>query len=447
MLWNPPFRLYTAAMQPRTLANTVDEARAFLARGNLPVADIVCRAVLGREPQNAAAWAVLAAVAAELGLPGHVLEYASRALELGHAGSDTRALRERAAAMPSRPPANAAGERFLLAKAWGYGFFSDVDQTLGLLLAAEFSGRTPVIHWGANSLFGGSEERSAFTDFFEPVSALSVHDLLGRGYDFYPDKWRDDNLRQERINRYNGPGSRTSAVQLLSRPEQVVVGDFHTGVVTLLPWAPADHPLHGKSVEEAYQYLIDRFLRVRRDIREEIDAFAATHFTRRPIIAAHARGSDKYLEDPQLEMKINAYPQVINHLAQGRADTSIFLITDSSTVRDAFAQLYGSRLITTESTRTATREGLHYQPHEDRRRLGVEVLKDVYLAAQCDAFLGMGSSNVSCMVHHLRTLPPGREAIIPPLLTHTPNPYIYMSAEEQEPLFGPAAAERLRNRL
>jgi len=45
-------------------------------------------------------------------------------------------------------------EKFLLIKAWGYGFWSDVSHVLGQLLVAELTGRTPIVHWGQNSLFG-----------------------------------------------------------------------------------------------------------------------------------------------------------------------------------------------------------------------------------------------------------------------------------------------------
>ena len=60
---------------------------------------------------------------------------------------------------PSNPqgrihPSDYEGEqRFLLIKAWGFGFWSDVLHVLGGLMLAELTRRQPVVFWGSNSLY------------------------------------------------------------------------------------------------------------------------------------------------------------------------------------------------------------------------------------------------------------------------------------------------------
>ena len=40
--------------------------------------------------------------------------------------------------------------RYIVAREWGFGFWSDMGHILSVLLIAEITGRIPVIHWGNN---------------------------------------------------------------------------------------------------------------------------------------------------------------------------------------------------------------------------------------------------------------------------------------------------------
>ncbi|MDK9702056.1 MAG: hypothetical protein OEL20_02880 [Sulfuritalea sp.] len=59
---------------------------------------------------------------------------------------------------------------FLLIRAWGAGFWSDVDHVLGQLLLAEITGRIPIVHWGAESLFGGTTDEDGFALYFKRIN-------------------------------------------------------------------------------------------------------------------------------------------------------------------------------------------------------------------------------------------------------------------------------------
>ncbi len=409
------------------------EADRFVAEGRPAAADLIVREALSRNPRDAEAWAALARVAAAVGETESAEHYARVARELA----------------PAAVAAASGPERYLLIKAWGYGFCSDLDHVLGALLLCEITGRIPVTHWGANSLFGDDPRKDAFREFFEPLSPFTVDDLAGKVLDFWPPKWRESNLQAERVQKQWGDFSRISSLEMLNRPERVVVSDYHSGVPVLAPWIRPGHPMRGRSVEEIYVYLAAKYLRPRAEIVRQVDEFAAKNFGSRPVIAAHIRGGDKHLEDPQLQQKLAVYPQAIDHLAQGNPNARVFLLTDAAPVISEYQRRYGARLITTDCLRTSTQQGLHYQAHADRRRLGVEVLRDICLAVRCDKFVGIGSSNVSCMIHHMKPggWAPGTMAMIGPMMTSKAEPFLYMSFEQLERYIGPERVASWRQNL
>jgi hypothetical protein len=421
---------------------SVPEARRYIDEGNFAVADIIAQQVVTKDPGDSGGWEALGRIAEHFGRASRAAEWHARALAADPGSAAARAGVQRAAAM--QPPAPVAGERYLVIKAWGHGFCSDVDHTLGWLLVAEMTGRTPVVHWGKNSLFTDDPASDAFRCFFEPVSGVTLTDLAGSGHDYYPPKWSDGNLLEENVQKNHGVHSRMGGLSFLSRPERVAVADYYTGVVQLMPWLEPSHPLHGKSVDEAYRYLIARYLRVVPEIAQRAEAFAAARMNARPIVAAHVRGSDKYKEDAQLQQKLAVYPQVIAKLTGERWFTPVFLMTDSSTIRDEYARRYGDLLITTDSVRTSTHVGLHLQGNPTPRRLGAEVLLDILLATRCDMFVGLGSSNVTCMVYHWREWPQDKRVIIGPLLTHRYNWFLYVTLDQLERYLPKSLVDRMR---
>jgi hypothetical protein len=72
------------------------------------------------------------------------------------------------------------------------------------------TGRIPVVHWEEQPVQHRSE-KDAFSTFFEPVSPLTIDDLIGGGRDFFP-QIREHNLRGEESTRLpaHGRGSPSS---------------------------------------------------------------------------------------------------------------------------------------------------------------------------------------------------------------------------------------------
>src|SRR5262245_57993625 len=156
---------------------------------------------------------------------------------------------------PRSNDADTSRPRYLLIKSWGKGFWSDVDHVLGGLLAAEMTGRTPVVHWGANNLFTAPGIANAWDQYFQPINSLRIDDVIRKDASYFPPKWSAANLREENVNVWQGPGSRVTGLALLNRPEDVVVCDFHVAVPGLVPWIEPGTPRYGQTPAEIYRYL------------------------------------------------------------------------------------------------------------------------------------------------------------------------------------------------
>lgn len=413
---------------------TAESAERFLAEGTPGAAEVIARAALTHNPRDPKLWSVLGRVAGAVGEGFLAERYGAVAVALdGHGGPRSLSLsaapRE---GLPERQP-----ECFLLIKAWGYGFFSDLDHVLGCLLLAEMTGRTPVTHWGTNSLFRIDSGQDAFRSYFEALAPDTADDLKGKGHDFWPPRWNDTNLREERMGKHTGPQSRMSAIESLNRPERVVVSDYHTSVSTLVNWLRPGHPKYGKSVVETIRYLMMKYLRPAPDVRAQVDEFVAGRFLNRPVIAAHVRGSDKFIEDPQHEQRIAYVMKSVDFQLARSPVGSVFLMTDSSPIVEAYKKRYGPRLITADCTRTNTRTGLHYLGTKDRRRLGVEVLRDALLALRSDVFVGMGTSNVACAIYHWKDWVPGAIVLLGTPMNHVQDPMQFMNVEQLKRHFEP----------
>ena len=189
-----------------------------------------------------------------------------------------------------------------------------------------------------------------------------------------------------------------------------------------MPWIPASHPMHGKSLEDIYRYLTARYLRPQPDILAACDAFFDANLAGRPFIALHMRGSDKASEDPELEATNRA---LLTALDQADPSWPIFLLTDDAQVLARMKRAYGPRIVATDCQRTETAEGVHYLPTVDPVRAGREVLIDTWLALRAERFIGNGRSNVSALVAVLKDWAPGACSLFGRSILSERNLHIY----------------------
>jgi hypothetical protein len=389
------------------IAQALAQADAALDSSELTRADYFARSVLETDAANGPAWNVLGIVAGMLGLYDHAERYFRAAMDNGFTGASSNLAQVAGLPRPAQNPQ----ERYLLIKAWGFGFWSDVADVVGGLLLAEMTHRTPIVHWGANSRFGEGHGADAFARYFQPVSKRTLVDIPTADADFFPPKWNARNLHAQDNAKWEGDGARVPGLYFLARPEQIAVADFYLPVADLVPWIAPEHRLFGRSVTEVYRALFEKYLKPQPRILAAVEDFATRHFGTAPVIAVHLRGSDKRAEMVELEALNATYGDVV-----AREDTNarIFLLTDDSRWLAQFRERFGARIVATDSLRTGNEQGIHYARLDQGARLGDEVMIDAYLATRAQRFIGNGRSNVSAMIALLKDWPEGCCTLLAP---------------------------------
>ncbi|MGP7818798.1 O-fucosyltransferase family protein [Niallia sp. 01092] len=295
-------------------------------------------------------------------------------------------------------------DKFLLIKTWGWGFWSDMDHLVGQLLVAELTNRIPVVYWGPHSLYSEYIDTNAFELYYEPVSDYSLHDVIRPEHTFFPPIWNDKNVLVEDLDKtarlYRSLGD------LMGSKADVVVSDVHFYSQPILPYIKKNHWAYGMTAIQIYRILIEKYLKLKPDILEEIDEFHRAHFLdEKPILGIHVRASDKVREVENLAKLNKQYDAEIERVLEQNDIKKIFLITDSEDMIEKYEQKYGSNVFYTECTRSSSYskdDAPHLQNYIIKRRKGIEIIKDTYLAAKCDFFIGNGYSNVSFFVNRLK---------------------------------------------
>jgi hypothetical protein len=156
-----------------------------------------------------------------------------------------------------------------------------------------------------------------------------------------------------------------------------------------------------------------------------VESFAARNFGSGEMLAVHVRGSDKAIE----LLKGSSYlaeghqwifGQVKAQLA-AKPGQSVFLMTDDFLILQYYLSAFPGRVISTDCIRSSTDQGVHYLPAPSRGQLGIELLRDMYLAARCDRLLALGSTNVSNFILHLKQWPEGAAEFFGPFLHYSWN--------------------------
>jgi len=373
------------------------------------LADLRCRIALGLDDSLAEAYQMLGTIAWNCGMPRFSSPYFGSALRLrpdwpmaadaAQRAEAAFAKLPKAAQLSPEPPEGAA-ERFLVIKAWGAGFFSEVHHVTNHCLLAELTGRTPLVDWGEGCLFA-EQGREGFEHFFEPLSAAKLDALPTGEGELFPPKWRADNLTSGNNDAWNGPFSRQGPIDLMGRSEPVVVSDFYCWTSELKPWIPADHWLHGKSNFEINRDLGRKYLRFSPDMVRRAEAFIAKHLPD-PYVAVHIRGSDKVDERGDLDA-VNQHNQtLIAETMERYAGHKLFVMTDSEADLERLQEQYGNRVVSASATRTRGQIGVHFLKDQNKLALGEEVLLDVMLALKADHFIGNAYSNISRFISEYR---------------------------------------------
>lgn len=298
-------------------------------------------------------------------------------------------------------------DRFLLIKSWGCGFWSDVDHVMGQLLVAEITNRIPIVYWGTNSLYGESFKTNAFELYFEPVASYTVHDIVRPEFTYYPPIWNFSNVMIEDLDKV--AWAHRNLGEMINSDANVIVSDVHYFIRPIINFIPSEHWAYGMNAHQIYRCLFDKYLRLKPDILQEIDEFYVKEMKDgRPLLGVHMRGGDKVREVENLSHLNKQYHMKIKEFISRHRIEKLLLLTDCKEMVDDFLERYGSKVAYTDCRRgllNATGDAPHLQDYTIKRRKGIEIIKDTYLAARCDFFIGNGYSNVSYTVKRLKDWP------------------------------------------
>ncbi len=260
-------------------------------------------------------------------------------------------------------------DKFLLINTTGDGFWYDMHHTLSHLLLAEITQRIPVIYWGSKSMYSTDETSNAFEQYFFPVSKYGMDGLI-------------ENI------------GHNSDIEISNRCADI------DGIICRMDEAC---PYFGLNSLEIYRIMLEKYIRLRPEVEKEINDFYDINMAGKDIIAVHIRGSDKILEVSHLHELNKLYPAKISNYLKERPDAFIFLMTDCKDILAEYKNIYGDKLINTDCKRVLKiGGGVHFQEYVHNKLKGIEIIKDTWLAAKCDYFIGNGFSNVSRAVCELK---------------------------------------------
>ncbi len=307
--------------------------------------------------------------------------------------------------------------QYLLIKSLGKSFWADVDHVMCQLLAAELTNRIPVVYWGMESLYTESISTNAYELFFEPVSEYTVHDIVCPGYSIYPPTWNYENILAEDNDRLRM--EYRDLKSLMKSTAGIVVGDMYYPVSSIMAWSDRTHWSFGKTPCQIYQNLYKKYLKPKPEIMKEIRKYINTtpdFRDEKPILGVHCRSKAIVNEVAQIYNLNELYKPYIWQFIVRYNVRHVFLITDSKKILKQYRKLYGvnDMLLYTDSKKRPLKERIPtcLLDYPNKRHKGVElvkdtieIIKDTYLASQCDFFIGNGYSSLSNTVMRLKDWP------------------------------------------
>jgi len=380
-----------------------------LQKGNIPQALIALRALFGDDENNPRRLNFLGWIASAVGLPDIARGIFSRSLEnsenfdLPRRNLDELAQQRRQLGSDfSQSESQLKSTSYLYVKPWGFGFWSDVSCLISQFLICEITNRQPVIEWLSGSLFRNDEDQNSFNCFFENTYAEGLFNFAGVEGGIWPPKWTIDNIYETEINKWDGQFSRMAAVFFLDRKEEVLVSDFYTYVPDIIPFIPKNSPLYGKTADELILFIVEKYLKPKQTIKDKVNQFIDEKLKGAPYISVHARGSDKIQESKISDSINDENISIVKEMMDSHPSHKLFLMSDDARIINLYDQMFGGRLVYTDSQRASNEIGVHYNEELDGVQLGVEVMVDAYIAASGEKFVGNGKSNVSIMVRYLK---------------------------------------------
>lgn len=310
-----------------------------------------------------------------------------------------------------------ANGRFLLIKSWGYSLWADIEHVMVMYLAAQLTNRIPVVYWGMESMYSSSISLNSFELFFEPLSQYSIYDVVHPDNTYYPPIWNFSNVMIDDPDKLKWEYRDINSI--MESNADVVVSDVSYPISALIPFIKQDHPMYGMTPHQIYSKLYQKYLIPKPEVKKMIQNFINKNSNFRdekPIVCAHVRGNALVHEINQLYSANSFYAPAIWQYFNMYNARHLFLITDSKAIVKEYKKLYYTNdiLIISNSKKIPFKGPVRQcnTNYPNKRHKGIElvkdtfeVLKDTYLATECDFFIGNGYSSLSNAVLRLKEWP------------------------------------------
>lgn len=280
--------------------------------------------------------------------------------------------------------------------------WNEIHHVLTQLLIAEILQRIPVVYWGKGSLYASADGSNAFEQFFLPISGFCVQDLAREEFFFCPEGWNSGNVFMP--NRWGTEEGRHKAPEHLKQCDaDVCIVDNYIDMEKIIPLIPEGHWLFGLERRDVFYHLIRKYICLQKEIQTSIDTFYNENMKGTPFLAVHIRSSGKINEVRHLHELNERYPGEIAKVLKENPGLRIFLMTNCIETLEEYTERYGE-LVTYTDCRRVPRygHGVHFQQYRDNWLKGLEIIRDTWLAAKCDFFIGNGYSNVSLGISELK---------------------------------------------
>lgn len=155
---------------------------------------------------------------------------------------------------------------------------------------------------------------------------------------------------------------------------------------------------------ERINYIIRKYIRINKDIKDEIKRFVNKNFKDNIVIGVHYRGTDKSTESPRLEY--SAMRDAITKELQKYENSSvlIFLATDEEALLTYLKNEFPGQIICLDAIRSTNSVAVHIGATENYRK-GKEAVMDCLLLAQCDSLVRTSSNLSLCSTYFNPNLP------------------------------------------
>ncbi len=383
-------------------------ARERMAAKNYFDADFALQVSQSRYPDDPVSYNLQAMLAYRLGLYEHGIYFAKKALELDpsmeRAQENLTAI-ERAYFSEQAKPKDLT-EKYFLIHSWGSGLGFELLYLMQQLLIAELSERTPVIYWGANSLYNDTPDQDCFVEYFDSISSLTIDDLKQHIPNVYPEHWQKRDLqnfirRTRWRNKVNNQQYKIGGPYFFNRPERIVVGGEYASVGMLRPWLANNHRYSNTLVGDIYRDLVRRYIRPKQKLQDKANKFIQKNFDGNAYLAVHLRGTDKHNEKQSSAIStINS--DLIAKLSAVPGELPVFLMTDDTRQLNSMQAVFGDRLHSIDVSRSSNEnQGVHHTS-KNKRKITEEVLVDMLVASRSSHFYGCGLSYLACMVSYMQ---------------------------------------------